>query len=327
MKFNILGNTGIKISRLGLGTWSLGGKTPGKTSYGNISKKKSLDIISKSFDLGINFFDTSPAYGFSEEILGNCFKNRRDKVILCSKVGMDRYKSKKNFSPKFIKFQVHKILKNLKSDYIDFIKMYNPDPNDKILVDGYGELLNLKKRGFIKHIGVSLQSPSDLIKFDKKIKFEIVQCNFNLLDLRVLEKNFLNKIKKDRIGLVARTIYCFGVFTEKFIKLNTLKKKLYSKNDHRNRWSKQQINKWIEGVREIKLSLQEKRNTENLATRFVNSYKFISTSLIGVQSEQELKNNINKDNFIPLSRNKLKKIKLINKKNFFLNRLSPNRIT
>ena len=104
-------------------------------------------------------------------------------------------------------------------------------------------------------------------------------------------------------------------------------KKLYSKNDHRNRWSKQQINKWIEGVREIKLSLQEKRNTENLATRFVNSYKFISTSLIGVQSEQELKYNINKDNFIPLSRNKLKKIKLINKKNFFLNRLSPNRIT
>ena len=55
--------------------------------------------------------------------------------------------------------------------------------------------------------------------------------------------------------------------------------------------------------------------------------EFISTSLIGVQSEQELKNNINKDNFIPLSRNKLKKIKLINKKNFFLNRLSPNRIT
>ena len=47
----------------------------------NISKK-SLDIISKSFDLDINF-DTSPAYGFSEEILGNCFKNKRDKVILC----------------------------------------------------------------------------------------------------------------------------------------------------------------------------------------------------------------------------------------------------
>ena len=82
MKFNILGNTGIKISRLGLGTWALGGKTPGKTSYGNISKKKSLDIISKSFDLGINFFDTSPAYGFSEEILGNCFKNKRDSQYL-----------------------------------------------------------------------------------------------------------------------------------------------------------------------------------------------------------------------------------------------------
>lgn len=326
MKFNVLGNTKIKISRIGLGTWSLGGKTPGKTSYGNISKKKSLDIISKSFDLGINFFDTSPAYGFSEEILGTCFKNKRDKVILCSKVGMDRYKSKKNFSPKFIKSQVHKILKNLKSDYIDFIKIYNPDPNDKILVDGYGELLNLKKKGLIRHIGVSLQSPNDLIKFDKRIKFEIVQCNFNLLDLRVLEKNFLNKIKKEKIGLVARTIYCFGVFTEKFIKLNKLKKKLYSKNDHRNRWSKQQINKWIEGIREIKLSLQEKGNAENLATRFVNSFKFVSSSLIGVQNEIELINNIKNINFSILSANEIKKIEKVNKKNFFIRSQSPGRI-
>ena len=69
MKFNILGNTGIKISRLGLGTWSLGGKTPGKTSYGNISKKKSLDIISKSFDLGINFLIPHLPMGLAKKFL------------------------------------------------------------------------------------------------------------------------------------------------------------------------------------------------------------------------------------------------------------------
>ena len=125
MKYRKIGNTKIKISRLSLGTWTLGGKTPGKTSYGYISKKAAKNIIAEAYNLGINYFDTSPTYGFSQEILGDYFKKKREKVFLSSKVGIENYYKKKNFSKKFINKQIFKILKELNTDYIDFIKLYN----------------------------------------------------------------------------------------------------------------------------------------------------------------------------------------------------------
>ena len=167
MKFKKIGSTGLNISTLSLGTWSLGGATEGKTSYGKISKNKSVNIISRANDLGVNFYDTSPTYGFSQKLLGTYFKKKRDKVIFCSKVGLNSYSRKKNFSKRFINKQLRNILSDLDTSYIDFIKLYCPDPNDKSLEEGYEALIKLKKEGLIRHIGVSLNSPADLLKFNK----------------------------------------------------------------------------------------------------------------------------------------------------------------
>ncbi len=325
MKYRTIGNTKIKISRLSLGTWTLGGKTPGKTSYGYISKKAAKNIIAEAYNLGINYFDTSPTYGFSQEILGDYFKKKREKVFFSSKVGIENYYKKKNFSKKFINKQIFKILKELNTDYIDFIKLYNPDPKDINLSEGYEELRRLQERGLIKFIGVSLQSPIDLIKFNKNLKFDVAQCNFNLLDLRILNYKILNYIKSNNIGIIGRTIYSFGVFTEDFLRYKKFKLNL-NKSDHRSRWSKRQIDKWIEGLIEIKKKIEEKDKIENLATRFVNSFNFISSSLIGVQNLKELKNNLNKENFLSLREKSIKKIVNINKKNFFIDYKSPKRI-
>ena len=325
MKYRKIGNTKVKISRLSLGTWTLGGKTPGKTSYGYISKKSAKNIIAEAYNLGINYFDTSPTYGFSQEILGDYFKKKREKVFLSSKVGIDNYHKKKNFSKKFINKQIFKILKELNTDYIDFIKLYNPDPKDVNLSEGYEELRRLQERGLIKFIGVSLQSPIDLIKFNKNLKFDIAQCNFNLLDLRILNYRILDYIKLNNIGIIGRTIYSFGVFTEDFLRYKKFKLNL-NKSDHRSRWSKRQLDKWTEGLIEIKKKIEEKDKIENLATRFVNSFNFISSSLIGVQNLKELKNNLHDENFLSLRKKSIKKIVNINKKSFFVDYKSPKRI-
>ncbi len=325
MKYRKIGNTKVKISRLSLGTWTLGGKTPGKTSYGYISKKGAKNIIAEAYNLGINYFDTSPTYGFSQEILGDYFKKKREKVFLSSKVGIENYYKKKNFSKKFINKQIFKILKELNTDYIDFIKLYNPDPKDVNLSEGYEELRRLQERGLIKFIGVSLQSPIDLIKFNKNLKFDIAQCNFNLLDLRILNYRILDYIKLNNIGIIGRTIYSFGVFTEDFLRYKKFKLNL-NKSDHRSRWSKRQLDKWTEGLIEIKKKIEEKDKIENLATRFVNSFNFISSSLIGVQNLKELKNNLNDENFLSLRKKSIKKIVNINKKSFFVDYKSPKRI-
>ena len=161
----------------------------------------------------------------------------------------------------------------------------------------------------------------------KFIKQQIIQLNFNLLDLRILNKEIISYIKKEKIGTIARTIYCFGVFTEKFLNNWSFEgSKFPNKNDHRNRWNKDQFESWVNGARTIKENLNKNLKIENIATRFPNSFDFISSSLIGVQSLKELKNNLNKKNFFVLNKKMIKKIINVNKKNFFILKKSPQRI-
>lgn len=327
MKFRKVGNTGVNISTLSLGTWSLGGETKGKTSYGKISKNKSLNIISRANDLGVNFYDTSPTYGFSQKLLGKYFKKKRDKVIFCSKVGLNSYSKKKNFSKKFITKQLKDILSDLNTDYIDFIKLYCPDPKDKNLQEGYETLMKLKKEGLIRHIGVSLNSPTDLLKFNKNFKFDVVQCNLNLLDLRIFDEKLLNHIKKEKIGIIARTIHCFGVFTEEFLKKKTffgINSKIQG-NDHRSRWGEEQLNSWLEGAKIIQKKLGNNLKIEDIALRFSNSFDFISSSLIGVQSLDQLNHNLKNNNLSMLNKKNIRDIIKINKREFFINNKAPKR--
>jgi len=195
------------------------------------------------------------------------------------------------------------------------------------LVDGYEALIKLKKKGLIRHIGVSLNSPNDLLSFNKNLKFEIIQCNLNLLDLRILNKKIIKHIKKENIGIVARTIYCFGVFTEKFLNQKNFGSfKFKNRNDHRNRWNNDQFNLWIKGAKIIKKKFNKDLKIENIATRFPNSFDFVSSSLIGVQSIKELTNNLNQKNFYRLKKTMIQSIVNINKKKFFILDKSPKRI-
>ena len=86
MKYRKLGSSDLNVSVIGYGAWGIGG-APFWKSEGHT---KSLDSIKKAYDLGINFFDTAPVYGFghSEELIGKALKPVRDKVILATKCGL-----------------------------------------------------------------------------------------------------------------------------------------------------------------------------------------------------------------------------------------------
>jgi len=322
MEFHTLANSKIKISKTSLGTWSLGGEMSSETQYKKISKKNSIKIILFAHEMGINFFDTSPTYGNSHKILGECFQKNRKDIVISTKIGINSYKEEKKFNKKFISEQIYNFLKDIKTDYIDIIYFYCPDPKKDSINEAYQYLNKLKENGIIRSIGVSVANPSDLNKFNKNIKFEIAQCNFNILDNRIIQKENLNYIQKNLISIVARTIFCFGIFTEKFLKNG---KKIFN-NDHRNRWSNEQLKKWKEGIIKIK-EINTNQSIEQIALRFVNSFNFISSSLIGVQNIFELKSNLREINSKKLKKNILKKIiEINNKNNFFLKNNCPNKI-
>ncbi len=292
------------ISKFCLGTWSLGGPTRGASSYGKIDNKVVEDILNLSFENGINTYDTANVYGNSEKILGKFIKNKRERIKIATKVGCTSYFKNINFKKKTILNNIELSLKNLKTDYIDICQLYNPNPLDAKLLSAVEFLKKLQLKGKIRYLGVSLQNPNDYIELRKNFKFDMVQCNFNMLDQRILKNNINEYMKKDNVSLFVRTVLNFGFFTESFI---NKKRIIFKKNDHRSRWNKIQIQNWQKFSKKISYRFDTK--IEDLAIRFIFSHKFINSAIIGVMNTNQLTNMIKKINIKPL---KKKDLKIIN---------------
>lgn len=163
MKTRELGQTGIQVSPLGLGTVKFGRDQQVKYpwSFKIPDDQMVLDLLSLSRDLGINLLDTAPAYGNSEERLGQLLSNRQDWVIV-SKVGeaFENDQSRFDFSARTTRTTIENSLRNLKTDYLDVVLVHS-DGNDKKLIeqeDAIETLEQLKQQGLIRAIGMSTKT-------------------------------------------------------------------------------------------------------------------------------------------------------------------------
>lgn len=163
MKTRELGQTGIQVSPLGLGTVKFGRDQQVKYPWPfKIPDDQAvLDLLSLSRDLGINLLDTAPAYGNSEERLGQLLSNRQDWVIV-SKVGeaFENGQSRFDFSARTTRTTIENSLRNLKTDYLDVVLVHS-DGNDKKLIeqeDAIETLEQLKQQGLIRAIGMSTKT-------------------------------------------------------------------------------------------------------------------------------------------------------------------------
>jgi len=155
-----LGSTGLEVSCLGLGTVKIGRnegvKYPSGFELPDDNRVRELLALAQS--LGINFIDTAPAYGTSEERLGQLLGNRHDWVI-CSKTGeeFEKGKSHFDFSAKHTRFSVERSLRRLRTDYIDLVLVHS-DGNDGHIIqqtDCFETLDRLKEQGLIRAFGIS----------------------------------------------------------------------------------------------------------------------------------------------------------------------------
>ena len=138
----------------------------------------------------------------------------------------------------------------------------------------------------------------------KLYKFDVVQCNFNILDHRILEKKIFKFLLDDGVKILGRTILNFGIFSESFLKKKNLN---FNKSDHRYYWNKNQIKLWINYAKEIK-SISD-RPIENTCYRFCNSFK-INSLIFVATSVEHINDATNSKNYTKLS---IKEINSINK--------------
>src|SRR6185437_1729780 len=151
MSYRILGGTGIEVSGYCLGTMMFG-------SVGNPDHDDCVKIIHAALDSGINFVDTADMYsdGESEEITGRALKDRRDDVVLATKVHfpMGTGRNRSGNSRRWITKAVDESLRRLRTDWIDLYQVHRPDPSTDI-EETLAALTDLVRAGKIRAFGCS----------------------------------------------------------------------------------------------------------------------------------------------------------------------------
>jgi aryl-alcohol dehydrogenase-like predicted oxidoreductase len=160
MEYESLGTTGMKVSRLCLGTMMFG-------QWGNPDHDEGVRIIHAALDAGINFIDTANVYsrGESEEIVGKALKGRRDGVVLATKVHgrMGDGPLDQGNSRRHIMLQVESSLGRLGTDWIDLYQIHRPDPGTSI-EETLGALSDLVHQGKVRSIGSSTFPASMIVE-------------------------------------------------------------------------------------------------------------------------------------------------------------------
>lgn len=173
------------FKRIAFGGASLSGEGAGY-GFGNLVNTSATDLVHHAIELGVEYFDFAPIYGFNqaELTMGKVLGKNRDKVKLISKAGVTWHENKRvdmNNSPKIIQKMFDQSLKNFNTDYIDIYFIHWPDKNTDIRYS-VEVLQNLKDKGRIKNIGLSNSFEDDFIKAKEVAKIDFLQGECNLFN-------------------------------------------------------------------------------------------------------------------------------------------------
>ena len=160
MEYVRLGWSGVKVSKICLGTMSFG--DPKLQLYGSpcwvVGRDEALKVLKRAWDLGINFFDTANVYsmGKSEEILGEFIQGIREEAVVATKVffPVGNGPNDRGLSRKHIMWQIKESLRRLKTDYVDLYQIHRFD-YDTPIEETLSALTDLVRQGLVRYIGAS----------------------------------------------------------------------------------------------------------------------------------------------------------------------------
>ncbi|NBK25176.1 MAG: aldo/keto reductase, partial [Spirochaetia bacterium] len=221
-----IGSKNMKISKMGLGTWAIGG---GPAWNGDLDTQVCIDTICEAVDVGINLIDTAPGYNFgnSEVIVGKALKqlDRKDVIIetkcgivwgrqgsLFNKVGdIQLYK---NLTPESILEEIEQSLERLGTDYIDIYMTHwqSVEPFFTPIAETMEVLKDLKGKGIIKSIGAANVDIGHIKEYLKYGELDIVQGKYNILD-RAVESDLIPLCLENNIVLQAYSPLEQGLLT------------------------------------------------------------------------------------------------------------------
>jgi aryl-alcohol dehydrogenase-like predicted oxidoreductase len=293
MKYRKLGKSGIKVSEIGFGAWTIGLDWWGK----KIDDDEAIRMLKRAYDLGINFYETADMYGKgkSEKLIAQAFKDMRDEVIYSTKWGYDMYNAEQvghselpqKHDTEFLQFALEQSLNRLQADYIDIYSLHNPKM-DAIRNDTlFAALDDLVKKGTIKSHGAALGPAigwkDEGLEAIRSRDISCLQTVYNILE-QDPGRDFVREAERHNVGIMVRVPDASGLLTGKV----TAEAK-FDKNDHRSFRKKEFIQEAMKKIENIKPIANSKGwNITELAIKFILSQKQISVVLPTMVSIEEI---------------------------------------
>jgi aryl-alcohol dehydrogenase-like predicted oxidoreductase len=290
-----LGKSGIKVSEIGFGAWTIALDWWGKKIEDDEAKR----MLKKAYDLGINFFETADMYGKgkSEKIIGEVFKKMRDDVVISTKYGYNfenveqigHKELPQRFDPEFTESALKNSLNRLQTDYIDVYGLHNPKLNhirdDKIFQVLDQKIKEEKIKAYQVALGPAIGWTQEGLEAMNRKNVSAVQTVYNILEQTPGNELIENAAKKN-VGILVRVPDASGILTGK-IKADTK----IDEKDHRSvrkgEWIKASLSK-VEQLRPI--AARNDLTITELAIKFILSKNAVSSVFPTVVSIEEIEN-------------------------------------
>jgi len=293
LKYRTLGKSGIKVSEIGFGAWTIALAWWGK----KIEEDEAKRMLKKAYDVGINFFETADMYGKgkSERLIGEVFKGMRNEIVISTKYGYDfqnveqigHKELPQKFDPRFTDMALRNSLTRLQTDYIDVYGLHNPKLQH-IRDDTIFDTLDKKiAEGSIKTyqaaLGPAIGWTQEGLEAMNRKNVSAVQTVYNILE-QTPGNELIEFAEQKNVGVLIRVPDASGILTGKVDENTKIDEK-----DHRSvrkgEWIRASLKK-VERLRPI--AERNGLNITELAIKFILSKKSVSSVLPTVVNVAEI---------------------------------------
>ena len=283
MDYGMLGATGLEVSAIGMGCWAIGGD-----AWGPVDDSDSIATIRRALELGVTLFDTADVYGRgrSENVLREALGDRRDEVVLATKVGLwhsggDRPNAYTD--PAMVVESCDASLRRLGTDHIDVYQCHLWwDENTEVFLEAFDRL---KAQGKIRAYGVSTNEIDHLRNFDRHRSCDTLQVDYSILN-REPEGSVLPYCLHRSIGVIVKGPLKMGVLTGKFDSAT-----MFADGDIRRGWPDdpwfREALERVEGLR----PLEREGPLGQAALAFVLHHPAVTAAIPGAKRPEQMESN------------------------------------
>jgi aryl-alcohol dehydrogenase-like predicted oxidoreductase len=283
-----LGHSDLLITKVGVGTAPIGSHSNWRVFWGPQDETEAIRAIQTAIDLGVNWIDTAPFYGWgkAEGIVGRALRGRRDKVYVFTKCGTRRASDGswfENLEPESIRHELEESLKNLQTDHVDLLQFHDPDPETPI-EESWSALQDLVCEGKVRYGGLS-NHPVELMDRAMVIgPLVAIQHPYSLFQ-RGIERDVLPFCERHGVGVLSWGTLAHGFLADGFDE-NRL-----HKDDFRRKhvYAQDQFAPTLRAVRTVVADIAKSRGRTmvDVAIGWALNHPGLTGVIVGIRNAQE----------------------------------------